>query len=321
MSYDPGDQYDQYADHDGYHDAAGAFGDSPSRFGQSGGAGSGRFGSPGPRRGPLAGAGTGAYGSSPKRYGMPYRVDRQRAWNMRMLQDKLAETEDTIESTRSRLLMARVAPQQQGGAGGYGVEADASGAGWGGGDGYQGGDGMYDDYEDSMQPEVDETKLAIREGWVKKKSRSRFTRKRWADKLLRVVGSQLQYFDKEEDYRPRAEIEIDELTEVEAGDSKGQHTNKDIVHTFTVRPSGEEEMVLACENEDEADRWVETIQYLIQAHKDVHDPEKRAARQRARQQRKLRFMCTGVSWLATLTVPAPPPQSKATRVSIPTWTH
>ena len=272
-----GESYNQHDQHD-----QGDFRSSPSgRMGGSGYMGSSMGSAP---RQP--GTGSGSYGVSPKRYGMPYRVDRQRAWNMQMLHSKLQEAETTIESTRSRLLQARLEASNPDAehADDY-YEQDAYG--------YDDEYDEYDDFEEQLAPEIDQSKLEITEGPIKKRARGRFTTKRWADRYMRVTRAHLEYFDDAEKSMSRGTIYLDEDAEVFPGDSKGVHKNRDVVHTFTIALAGKEPLVIAVDTEEEMEQWVQTIQYIIDQHKEHTDPERREERRRQRRASSRRGMPGG----------------------------
>jgi len=204
-----------------------------------------------------------------------------------MLHSKLQEAESTIETTRSRLIQARMeasnpdAEQQ----GDYYNQDDF--------DQYEDGYDDYDDFDDQLDPEIDHSKLEISEGAVKKRARGRFTTKRWADRFLRVTRAHLEYFDNAAAAVPRGRVHLDEDAEVFEGDAKGTHKNREIVHTFTVATTGKEPLVLAVDTEEEMAQWVNTIQYIIDQHKEHADPDRREERRRQRRSSSRRGMGGG----------------------------
>ncbi len=205
---------------------------------------------------------------------------------MQMLHSKLQEAETTIESTRSRLLQARLEASNPDAehADDY-YEQDAYG--------YDDEYDEYDDFEEQLAPEIDQSKLEITEGPIKKRARGRFTTKRWADRYMRVTRAHLEYFDDAEKSMSRGTIYLDEDAEVFPGDSKGVHKNRDVVHTFTIALAGKEPLVIAVDTEEEMEQWVQTIQYIIDQHKEHTDPERREERRRQRRASSRRGMPGG----------------------------
>lgn len=243
-------------------------------WGQQGGAGYAQ----GPGTAGHSGPGTpvmpGGYASSPKRFGMPYRVDSARMRDLTVLNGKLDEARVAVETAAYNIAASRMSGRytaESAATPGYDYAGEGAGAagGWGGdGDaGYGHQEGVWGH---ALNPEIQPDKILVRESWCMKKSRG--MRKRWEKRVLSLDVDSRRLICYADDTLTEAHgaIEIEANTEVMLGDDKGKHKNKDVKFTFQVGAATEEKpWVFSVDSEELASQWVATLQHVVQACEDA----------------------------------------------------